>query len=90
MYLRKDKVATLSAKEILTCGFHRIPGDGDLPRNYEDDPGYYVSPATFMGNKGKRTKRTSLTAQFPAFLLHIPANLNVYTASIVFGSLLSI
>ena len=34
MYLQKDKVETLSAKEILTCGFHRIPQNQLCSKTY--------------------------------------------------------
>ena len=34
MYLQKDKVETLSAKEVLTCGFHRMPRNQLCRKNY--------------------------------------------------------
>lgn len=34
MYLQKDKVETLSAKEVLTCGFHRMPPNQLCSKNY--------------------------------------------------------
>lgn len=34
MYLQKDKVETLSAKEVLTCGFHRMPRNQLCSKNY--------------------------------------------------------
>lgn len=34
MYLQKGKVETLSAKEILTCGFHRILQNQLCSKNY--------------------------------------------------------
>ena len=34
MYLQKDKVETLSAKEVLTCGFHRMPRNQLCSKDY--------------------------------------------------------
>ena len=34
MYLQKDKVETLLAKEVLTCGFHRMPRNQLCRKNY--------------------------------------------------------
>ena len=34
MYLQKDKVETLSAKEVLTFGFHRMPRNQLCSKNY--------------------------------------------------------
>ena len=46
MYLQKEKVEALSAKEILTCGFHRMPRNQLCTNNYT-----LFGPAIFKPKK---------------------------------------
>ena len=60
MYLQKDKVETLSAKEILTCGLHRIPQNQLCSKTYT-----LFGPAIFKPKKKYILNHWSVQDQAP-------------------------